>query len=60
MSSGCETPVVEFRIMWLIPSLSLLLGPPQPGVAVPDRVPSMGQIELFNHLTECKQITDVE
>ena len=24
------------------------------------RVPSMGQIEEFNHLIECKQITDVK
>ena len=26
----------------------------------PDKVPSMGQIELFDHLTVSKQITDVK
>ena len=30
------------------------------GVVVPDRVQSIGQIELLNHLTECKQMTDVK
>ena len=30
------------------------------GVIVPIRVPSMSQIELFNHGAVCKQITDVE
>ena len=30
------------------PSLPLLSGPLWPGVVMPDRVPSMGQIELFD------------
>ena len=29
-------------------------------VVVPDRVPSMSQIELFDHLTMCKQMTNVK
>ena len=29
-------------------------------VIVPVRVTSMGQIELFTHLTVCKQMTDVK
>ena len=29
------------------------------GGVAPDRVLSMGQIELFDHLTVCKQMTDV-
>ena len=37
-------------------SLSLSSGPLWPGVMVPDRVPSMGQIEQ----TVCKQMTDVK
>ena len=46
--------------MWITPSLPLLL---QPGMLVPVRVPSMGQIELFNHLLylnpfNCVQIND--
>ena len=30
------------------------------GVVVPDRVPSMGEIELSDHLTVCKQMTNVK
>ena len=50
--------------MWSIISLPLLPGPLWPGVVAPDRVLSMGQIELFkielfDHLTVCKQINDV-
>ena len=37
------------------PSLLLLPGPLWPGVVVPVRVASMGQIELFNHLLYLKQ-----
>ena len=33
------------------PSLPLLPGPLWPGVVAPDMVLSMGQIELFDHLT---------
>ena len=41
------------------PSLQLLPDLPWPGVVTPDRVLSMGQIELFDHLTVCKQMIDV-
>ena len=39
-------------------SLPLIPGPLWSGVVESVRVPSIGQIELFEHLTECKQITD--
>ena len=64
--------MLEIWGMWSTPSLPLLPGPLWPGVVVPDRVLSMGQIEpfgkkrlellevkLFDHLTVCKQMTDV-
>ena len=41
-------------------SLPLLLGPLYPRVVVPVKVPSMGQVELFNHLTVSKQMTDIK
>ena len=47
-TSGYEAPVVEF--VESTPSLTLLSGPLWPGVVVPVRVPSKGQIELFNLL----------
>ena len=34
--------------MWSTPSLPLLLGPVWPEVVAPDRVLSMGEIELFD------------
>ena len=40
-------------------SLPLLPGPLWAGVVALDRVLSMGQIELFDHLTVCKQMTDI-
>ena len=39
------------------PSSPSLPGPLRPGVVVPDRVLSMGQIEQFDILTVCKQMT---
>ena len=67
--------------IWNIPSVWLLPDPLSPGVVAPDRVLSMDQeelfdhlncvltndlcwtelfeIELFDHLTVCKQMTDV-
>ena len=39
---------------------SLLPGLLWLGVVVPVRIPSIGQIELFNHITVCKQMTDVK
>ena len=41
------------------PLLSSLPGPLWPRVIAPDRILSMGQIELFDHLTVYKQMTDV-
>ena len=43
--------------MWSTPSLQLLPGPLKLKMVVPIRIPSIGQIELFNHLTMCKQMT---
>ena len=40
-------------------SLPLLPGPLCPGVGVNDRILSIDQIELFNFLLVCKQMTDV-
>ena len=40
--------------MWSTPSLRLLRGQHS------NRVPSMGKIELFNHLTVGKDMTDVK
>ena len=46
--SDGEAPVIlELWGMWNIPSLPLLPGPLCLGVVAPDRVLSMGQIELF-------------
>ena len=44
--------------MWSTPSLPLLLGQLWPGGEAPDRVLSMGQIELFDHLN-CVQTNDL-
>ena len=52
---------LEIWWIWSTPSLPLLSGPLWPGMVVPVRVPSMGQIEKFNyiwnHLIVCKQIS---
>ena len=58
--SDGKAPVLELWGMGSTPSLPLLPGPLWPGVVVPYRVLSMGHIELFNHLTVCKQMTDIE
>ena len=42
--------------MWSTPWLPIFPGPFRPGVIVSVRVPSMGQIGLFNYLTVCKQM----
>ena len=39
------------------PSLALLSVPLEPGVVAPDIVLSMGQLELFDTETVCKQMT---
>ena len=43
--------------MWSTPSLPLLPGQFRRRVVAPDRVLSMGQIELFDIQTESKQMT---
>ena len=40
--------MVELRGIWSTPLLPSLPGPLKPGVVAPDRVLSMGQIELFD------------
>ena len=52
--SDDEPSVLEFWEMWNISSLTLLLGPLWPRVVAPVRVPSLGQIKLFNHLSATK------
>ena len=59
-ASDGEAQVLELWGMWITPSLALLPGPLWLRVVVPVRVPSMDQIELFNHLTVWKQMTDVK
>ena len=48
--------VMELWGIWSTLSLPLLLGPLWPGVVVPVRVLSMGQIELFNNLLYLKPL----
>ena len=52
--SDGEVPVLQLWRMWGTLSLPLLLGPPWLGVVVPDRVPSIDQIQPFN----CVQTND--
>ena len=49
--------MLELWGMQITPSMTSLPGPLWPGVVAPDRVLSMGQIELFDHLTVYKQMT---
>ena len=58
--SNGESLVPELWGMWSTPSLPLIPGPLWPWVVVTARVPSMGQIDLFDHLNVCKQMTDVK
>ena len=46
--SNGEAPALEIWGMWSTPSLPLLPGPLWLGVIAPDRILSMGQIELFD------------
>ena len=45
--SDGEAPVMEFWGMWSTSSLPLIPGQLWPGVVAPDKILSMGQIELF-------------
>ena len=56
--SDSLAPVLELWGMWRTRLLPLLPGPLWPRVVVPQRVPCLGQIELFNHLTACKKTND--
>ena len=56
-SDGEALVMLELKGMWSTPSLSLIPGSLWPGVVAPDRVLSMGQIELFDIHTEYKQVT---
>ena len=58
-SDGKASDLEHWRLC-NIPSLPLLPGPLLSGVEVLVSIPSIGQIELFNHLTMCKQMTDVK
>ena len=49
--------MLELWGMRRTPTLLLLPGPLWPRVVAPDRVLSISQIELFDILTECKQMT---
>ena len=49
--------MLELWGMWSVPLLPSLPVPLWPGVVTPDRVLSMGQIELFDIQTEGKQMT---
>ena len=59
LSDGEAPVMLELWGMRRTYSLPLLPGPHWPGVVAPDRVLSIGQIELLIILTVCKQITDV-
>ena len=50
------TPVREPWRMRSTSSLPLLPGRLAPGVVLPDRIPSMGQVELFNNLINLKPL----
>ena len=52
--------MLELWGMQSIPSLPSLPGPFKPGVVAPNRILSMGQIELFDIQTECKQMSYVK
>ena len=49
--------MLELWEMWSTPSLPLLPGPLWPCVVAPDRALSLGQIEMFDIKTCCKQMT---
>ena len=58
--SNSEASVLELWGMWSTLSLPLLPGPLSPWVVVFVKVPSMGQIELFNHLLYLKPFNCVQ
>ena len=52
--------MLKFWGMRSTPLLTSLSGPLWPGVEAPDRVLSMGQMEMLEIQTECKQMTYAE
>ena len=59
LSSGGEVSVLEISIMLSPPSLSLLRGQLKGGVVVPDKAPSKAHKGMFDLLTVCQQMTDL-
>ena len=49
--------MLQFWGMQRTPLLVLLPGPLWPGVIAPERVLSMGEVELFDFKTESRQMT---
>ena len=60
-SNGKAAVMLELWGMWSTPSLPSLLGPLWPGVVLQtnDLWIELFEIELFDHLTVCKKMTDV-
>ena len=56
--SDIEAPVLELKRVRSIPSVPLLPGSLYTAVVASDRIPSKGQIELFNYLNVRKQMID--
>ena len=59
-ASDGEVSALELWGMWSTPSLLLFIGTHLSGVVVPVRVLSLGQIELFNHLTVFIRMFDIK
>ena len=59
-ASDGDATIFDLWGMWSAPSLPLLPGPLWPWVVVPVRILSIDQIELFDHFSECKQMTGVK
>ena len=55
-SNGEVAVMLELWGMLCTPSLPSLPGPLWPQIVAPDKLLSMGQIELFDIQTECKQM----
>ena len=58
-SDGQAPVMLKLCGMRSTPSLPSLTGPFWPRVVTPDRVLSMSQIELLDHLTVCKRMSNV-
>ena len=57
-SDGGALEMLELWGIWSTPSLPLLPGPLWPSVVAPDRVRSVGQIEIFDIYTDSKQMNN--